>query len=454
MPCGITMQTTNHQPLITNFMASFVIAGGHRLSGDIYPQGAKNEVLQIICATLLTAEEVTVHNIPDILDVNNLIQLMRDMGVSVSKKGIDTYSFQAANIDFAYLESDAFLKKCSSLRGSVMLVGPMVARFGKAMISKPGGDKIGRRRLDTHFIGIQNLGADFVYNEERGIYEISAKQLHGSYMLLDEASVTGTANIVMAAVLAKGKTTIYNAACEPYVQQLCRMLNRMGAKIEGIASNLLTIEGVDELHGTEHTILPDMIEVGSFIGMAAMTRSELTIKNVSYENLGIIPDSFRRLGIKMEQWEDDIYVPAQETYQIESFIDGSIMTIADAPWPGLTPDLLSVLLVVATQAKGSVLIHQKMFESRLFFVDKLIDMGAQIILCDPHRAVVIGHDHGFKLRGGNMTSPDIRAGIALLIAAMSADGISRIHNIEQIDRGYQNIEGRLNALGARITRIE
>lgn len=411
-------------------------------------------MLQIICATLLTAEEVTVHNIPDILDVNNLIQLMRDMGVSVSKKGIDTYSFQAANIDFAYLESDAFLKKCSSLRGSVMLVGPMVARFGKAMISKPGGDKIGRRRLDTHFIGIQNLGANFVYNEERGIYEISAKQLHGSYMLLDEASVTGTANIVMAAVLAKGKTTIYNAACEPYVQQLCRMLNRMGAKIEGIASNLLTIEGVDELHGTEHTILPDMIEVGSFIGMAAMTRSELTIKNVSYENLGIIPDSFRRLGIKMEQWEDDIYVPAQETYQIESFIDGSIMTIADAPWPGLTPDLLSVLLVVATQAKGSVLIHQKMFESRLFFVDKLIDMGAQIILCDPHRAVVIGHDHGFKLRGGNMTSPDIRAGIALLIAAMSADGISRIHNIEQIDRGYQNIEGRLNALGARITRIE
>ena len=411
-------------------------------------------MLQIICATLLTAEEVTVHNIPDILDVNNLIQLMRDMGVSVSKKGIDTYSFQAADIDFAYLESDAFLKKCSSLRGSVMLVGPMVARFGKAMISKPGGDKIGRRRLDTHFIGIQNLGADFVYNEERGIYEISAKQLHGSYMLLDEASVTGTANIVMAAVLAKGKTTIYNAACEPYVQQLCRMLNRMGAKIEGIASNLLTIEGVDELHGTEHTILPDMIEVGSFIGMAAMTRSELTIKNVSYENLGIIPDSFRRLGIKMEQRGDDIYVPSQETYQIESFIDGSIMTIADAPWPGLTPDLLSVLLVVATQAKGSVLIHQKMFESRLFFVDKLIDMGAQIILCDPHRAVVIGHDHGFKLRGGNMTSPDIRAGIALLIAAMSADGISRIHNIEQIDRGYQNIEGRLNALGARITRIE
>ena len=434
-------------------MASFVIEGGHSLSGDIYPQGAKNEVLQIICATLLTAEEVTVHNIPDILDVNNLIQLMRDMGVNVSKKGIDTYSFQAANVDFAYLESDEFLKRCSSLRGSVMLVGPMVARFGKAMISKPGGDKIGRRRLDTHFIGIRNLGAEFVYNERREVYEISTRQLQGSYMLLDEASVTGTANIVMAVVLAKGKTTIYNAACEPYIQQLCRMLNRMGAKIEGIASNLLTIEGVDELHGTEHTVLPDMIEVGSFIGMAAMTKSELTIKNVSHENLGIIPDSFRRLGIKMEQRGDDIYVPAQDTYQIESFIDGSIMTIADAPWPGLTPDLLSVLLVVATQAKGSVLIHQKMFESRLFFVDKLIDMGAQIILCDPHRAVVIGHNHGFKLRGGNMTSPDIRAGIALLIAAMSADGISRIHNIEQIDRGYQNIEGRLNAIGARITRI-
>ena len=434
-------------------MASFVIEGGHRLSGDIYPQGAKNEVLQIICATLLTTEEVTVHNIPDILDVNNLIQLMRDMGVSVSKKGIDTYSFRAADVDLDYLESDSFLKKCSSLRGSVMLVGPMVARFGKAMISKPGGDKIGRRRLDTHFLGIQNLGADFAYNDKREIYEISAQQLKGAYMLLDEASVTGTANIIMAAVLAKGKTTIYNAACEPYVQQLCRMLNRMGAKIEGIASNLLTIEGVEELHGTDHTILPDMIEVGSFIGMAAMTQSELTIKNVSHENLGIIPDSFRRLGVKMEQRGDDIYVPAQETYQIESFIDGSIMTIADAPWPGLTPDLLSVMLVVATQAKGSVLIHQKMFESRLFFVDKLIDMGAQIILCDPHRAVVIGHDHGFKLRGGNMTSPDIRAGIALLIAAMSAEGSSRIHNIEQIDRGYQNIEGRLNAIGARITRI-
>lgn len=409
--------------------------------------------MQIICATLLTAEKVTVHNVPNILDVNNLIQLMRDMGVEVSKAGIATYTFQAARIDTAYLESDEFLKKCSSLRGSVMLVGPLLARFGKAVISKPGGDKIGRRRLDTHFIGIQRLGAGFSYNETAGTFEITANRLKGTYMLLDEASVTGTANIVMAAVRAEGKTTIYNAACEPYVQQLCRMLNRMGAKITGIASNLLTIEGVKELRGTEHTILPDMIEVGSFIGMAAMTASELTIRNVSYENLGIIPQCFRRLGIRLEQQGDDIYVPAQETYEIESFIDGSIMTIADAPWPGLTPDLLSVMLVVAIQAKGSVLIHQKMFESRLFFVDKLIDMGAQIILCDPHRAVVIGHNHGLRLHGGNMTSPDIRAGIALLIAAMSADGISRIHNIEQIDRGYQDIEGRLNAIGARITRI-
>lgn len=434
-------------------MASFIIEGGHRLNGDIYPQGAKNEVLQIVCATLLTSEEVVVHNIPDILDVNNLIQLLRDMGVTVEKRGVNTYSFQAAKIDFEYLESDEFLKKCSSLRGSVMLVGPLVARFGRALISKPGGDKIGRRRLDTHFVGIQNLGASFIYDEEREIYRIEADELCGRYMLLDEASVTGTANIVMAAVLAKGQTTIYNAACEPYLQQLCKMLNRMGARISGIASNLLVIEGVEALHGTEHTVLPDMIEVGSFIGMAVMTKSEITIKNVSYENLGIIPDSFRRLGIRLEQRGDDIFVPMQENYQIESFIDGSIMTIADAPWPGLTPDLLSIMLVVATQAKGSVLIHQKMFESRLFFVDKLIDMGAQIILCDPHRAVVIGHNHGFKLRGGNMISPDIRAGIALLIAAMSADGISRIHNIEQIDRGYQNIEGRLNAIGARITRI-
>ena len=434
-------------------MASFVIEGGHKLHGEITPEGAKTEVLQILCATLLTPEEVTVHNIPDILDVNNLIQLLREMGVKVSKKGLSSYSFQADAVDLNYLESDEFLKRCSSLRGSVMLVGPLVARFGKALISKPGGDKIGRRRLDTHFLGIQKLGANFHYDEERSVYQIEAKELKGTYMLLDEASVTGTANIVMAAVLAKGKTTIYNAACEPYLQQLCKMLNAMGARISGIASNLLTIEGVESLGGCTHTTLPDMIEVGSFIGMAAMTQSEITIKNVSYENLGIIPDSFRRLGIQMEQRGDDLFIPEQEHYQIESFMDGSIMTIADAPWPGLTPDLLSVMLVVATQAKGSVLIHQKMFESRLFFVDKLIDMGAQIILCDPHRAVVIGHDHNHHLRGGNMTSPDIRAGIALLIAAMSAEGSSRIHNIEQIDRGYQNIEHRLNALGARITRI-
>ena len=434
-------------------MSSFVIEGGHRLHGEITPQGAKNEVLQILCATLLTSEEVIVNNIPDILDVNNLIQLLREMGVKVSKLGLDSYSFKADNVDLNYLQSDEFLKKCSSLRGSVMLVGPMVARFGKAMISKPGGDKIGRRRLDTHFIGIQKLGADFRYDAERGVYEITGNNLKGTYMLLDEASVTGTANIVMTAVLAKGKTTIYNAACEPYLQQLCKMLNAMGAKISGIASNLLTIEGVETLGGCTHTVLPDMIEVGSFIGMAAMTGSEITIKNVSFENLGIIPDAFRRLGIKMEQRGDDLFIPEQDHYQIESFMDGSIMTIADAPWPGLTPDLLSVILVVATQAKGSVLIHQKMFESRLFFVDKLIDMGAQIILCDPHRAVVIGHDHEFHLRGGNMISPDIRAGIAMLIAAMSAEGTSRIHNIEQIDRGYQNIEQRLNALGARITRI-
>ena len=434
-------------------MASFVIEGGHRLSGEIHPQGAKNEVLQIICATLLTAEEVTVNNIPDILDVNNLIQLMRDMGVTVAKTGVDSYSFKAANVDLAYLESDNFLKKCSSLRGSVMLIGPMVARFGKAMISKPGGDKIGRRRLDTHFIGIQNLGADFTYNEEREIYEISAEELKGTSMLLDEASVTGTANIVMAAVLAKGKTTIYNAACEPYLQQLCKMLNRMGAKISGIASNLLTIEGVEELHGTDHTVLPDMIEVGSFIGMAAMTGSEITIKNTGYDKLGIIPDAFRRLGITVEQRGDDIYIPRHDSYEIDTFIDGSIMTIADAPWPGLTPDLLSVFLVVATQSVGSVLIHQKMFESRLFFVDKLIDMGAQIILCDPHRATVIGLGNRFKLRGSTMVSPDIRAGIALLIAAMSAEGTSTIHNIDQIDRGYQGIDKRLNQIGARITRI-
>lgn len=434
-------------------MASFVIEGGHKLHGEITPQGAKNEVLQILCATLLTSEEVVVNNIPDILDVNNLIQLLREIGVKVSKLGMDAYSFKADQVDLDYLQSDEFLKKCSSLRGSVMLVGPLVARFGKAVIAKPGGDKIGRRRLDTHFVGIQKLGAHFHYDVERGIYRITADELKGTYLLLDEASVTGTANIVMTAVLAKGKTTIYNAACEPYLQQLCKMLNAMGARISGIASNLLTIEGVETLGGCTHTVLPDMIEVGSFIGMAAMTGSEITIKNVSFENLGIIPDAFRRLGIKMEQQGDDLFIPEQEHYQIESFMDGSIMTIADAPWPGLTPDLLSVILVVATQAKGSVLIHQKMFESRLFFVDKLIDMGAQIILCDPHRAVVIGHDHQFPLRGGNMVSPDIRAGIAMLIAAMSAEGSSRIHNIEQIDRGYQNIEQRLNALGARITRI-
>lgn len=435
-------------------MASFVIEGGYKLHGEITPQGAKNEVLQVVCATLLTDEEVTISNIPNILDVNNLIQLLRDMGVKVSKKSVDTYSFQADDVDLSYLESEEFLTRCSRLRGSVMLVGPLVARFGRAMIAKPGGDKIGRRRLDTHFLGIQKLGASFNYDAAKGVFTITSNQLKGTYMLLDEASVTGTANIVMAAVLAEGKTTIYNAACEPYLQQLCKMLNRMGAKISGIASNLLTIEGVKSLKGCTHHVLPDMIEVGSFIGMAAMTSSEITIKNVSYDNLGIIPDSFRRLGIRLEQRGDDIFIPQQDHYEIESFIDGSIMTIADAPWPGLTPDLLSVMLVVATQAKGSVLIHQKMFESRLFFVDKLIDMGAQIILCDPHRAVVIGHDHNFRLRGGNMTSPDIRAGIALLIAALSAEGISRIHNIEQIDRGYQNIEQRLTALGARITRIE
>ena len=435
-------------------MASFVIEGGHKLHGEIIPQGAKNEVLEVICATLLTDEEVIISNIPNILDVNNLIQLLRDMGVKVKKQNADTYAFRADAVNFDYLESDDFLARCSRLRGSVMLVGPLVARFGRAVISKPGGDKIGRRRLDTHFLGIQKLGADFQYDNQRGTFRILAKRLKGTYMLLDEASVTGTANIVMAAVLAEGKTTIYNAACEPYIQQLCRMLNRMGAHIEGIASNLLTIEGVKTLKGCTHHVLPDMIEVGSFIGMAAMTGSEITIKNVSYENLGIIPDSFRRLGIRLQQHGDDIFVPCQEHYEIESFIDGSIMTIADAPWPGLTPDLLSVMLVVATQAKGSVLIHQKMFESRLFFVDKLIDMGAQIILCDPHRAVVIGHDRTFRLRGGNMTSPDIRAGIALLIAALDAEGISRIHNIEQIDRGYQYIEQRLSALGARITRIE
>ncbi len=434
-------------------MSSFVIEGGCRLCGEIVPQGAKNEALEVICAVLLTSEKITIHNIPDILDVNNLIQLLRDMQVKVERLSSDTYSFIADDIDLDYLKTDDFLRKSTSLRGSVMIVGPLVARFGKALIPQPGGDKIGRRRLDTHFVGIQKLGATFKYNPGRQLYEIEAGRLTGTYMLLDEASVTGTANILMASVLARGTTTIYNAACEPYLQQLCAMLNRMGAQISGVGSNLLTIEGVESLGGTTHTILPDMIEVGSFIGMAAMTASDITIKNTGYEKLGIIPESFRRLGITVEKQGDDIHIPTHETYQIETFIDGSIMTIADAPWPGLTPDLLSVLLVVATQAVGSVLIHQKMFESRLFFVDKLIDMGAQIILCDPHRATVIGLGNRFKLRGSNMISPDIRAGIALLIAAMSAEGTSHIHNIDQIDRGYQEIDKRLNSIGARITRL-
>ncbi|MDY4512535.1 MAG: UDP-N-acetylglucosamine 1-carboxyvinyltransferase [Paludibacteraceae bacterium] len=433
-------------------MASFIIEGGHKLHGAITPQGAKNEALQVICATVLTDEEVVIDNIPDILDVNNLIQLLRDMGVDVERLDKGKYRFCARTLDEQFLNSDLFLQRCAKLRGSVMLIGPLMARLGHVTYAKPGGDKIGRRRLDTHFVGIQKLGADLTYNSQKQAYELAADKLKGTYMLLDEASVTGTANIVMAAVAAEGTTTIYNAACEPYLQQLCKLLNKMGAKISGVASNLLTIEGVKTLHGTTHHILPDMIDVGSFVGMAAMTGSELTIKNVSYHNLGIIPDSFRRLGIRLEQRGDDIYIPAQASYEIESFIDGSILTLADAPWPGLTPDLLSVLLVVATQAKGSVLIHQKMFESRLFFVDKLIDMGAQIILCDPHRAVVIGHDHKIRLRPNNMTSPDIRAGIALLIAAMSADGVSRIDHIDQIDRGYEDIENRLNALGAKIKR--
>ena len=433
-------------------MPSFLVEGGHRLKGTICPQGAKNEVLQILCAVLLTPDEVTVQNVPDILDVRNLIDMLAKLGVKVQNTAPGCWSFKAESIDRSYAESMDFVAKSAGLRGSVMLLGPLLARLGHATVSKPGGDKIGRRRVDTHIKGFQALGATFVLNEERGYYELKADRLKGTYMLLDEASVTGTANIIMAAVLADGVTTIYNAACEPYVQQLCRMLTRMGARIDGIGSNLLTITGVKELHGTSHKVLPDMIEVGSFIGMAAMTQSEITIKDVSYQNLGIIPESFARLGIMMEQRGDDIYIPAQEHYQIDSFIDGSIMTLADAPWPGLTPDLLSVLLVTATQAKGSVLIHQKMFESRLFFVDKLIDMGAQVILCDPHRVVVIGHDRQFPLTARRMSSPDIRAGIALLIAAMSAKGTSRIDNIGQIDRGYQNIDGRLNALGAKITR--
>lgn len=434
-------------------MASFVIEGGHRLSGTITPQGAKNEALQVVCATLLTSEKVTIHNIPDILDVNNLIILLSDMGVKVDHPAPGTYTFQADDVNLDYLETDEFIKRSASLRGSVMIVGPLVARFGSALIPKPGGDKIGRRRLDTHFTGIQKLGADFIYDQDRQLYEVKTKGLKGTYMLLDEASVTGTANILMASVLAEGKTTIYNAACEPYLQQLSKMLISMGAKIGGLASNLLQIEGIESLGGCEHTILPDMIEIGSFIGMAAMTSSDIRINNVSFDNLGIIPDAFRRLGIVLNQEGDDIHVPAQEMYTIDTFIDGSILTVSDAPWPGLTPDLLSVFLVIATQANGSVLIHQKMFESRLFFVDKLIDMGAQIILCDPHRATVIGSAKRFPLRAATMSSPDIRAGIALLIAAMSAEGTSRIHNIEQIDRGYEDVDKRLNALGARITRI-
>ena len=440
-------------------MASFIIEGGHALSGTIIPQGAKNEALQVICATLLTSEKVTIHNIPVIRDVQNLIQLLRDIGVKVTPSKTDgdndshSYTFQADTLNLDYLQSDGFVQKCAQLRGSVMMIGPLLARMGKAVVAKPGGDKIGRRRLDTHFLGFERLGAHFCHVAERDIYEISAQRLRGNYMLLDEASVTGTANIIMAAVLAKGTTTIYNAACEPYVQQLCWLLNRMGAHIRGIASNLLVIDGVDSLHGAQHRVLPDMIEVGSFIGMAAMVGDGIRIKDVSLKNLGIIPSTFRRMGIRIGEEKDDLFIPRMRHYEIQSFIDGTIMTLADAPWPGLTPDLLSVLITVATQARGSVLFHQKMFESRLFFVDKLIDMGAQIILCDPHRAVVVGHDRTLQLRGGRMSSPDIRAGIALLIAAMSAKGSSRIDNIEQIDRGYENIETRLNALGAKIERI-
>ena len=434
-------------------MESFIIEGGRQLRGTITPQGAKNEALEVICATLLTGEEVRIKNIPNILDVNNLILLLQDMGVKVTKASTDEFVFQADELHLDYLESDEFVKKCSSLRGSVLMIGPLLSRYHRAVVAKPGGDKIGRRRLDTHFLGFRSLGATFERIEGRDVYALHADRLEGRDMLLDEASVTGTANIIMAAVLAEGTTTIYNAACEPYIQQLCRMLNSMGAKISGIASNLLTIVGVDSLHDTTHTILPDMIEIGSFIGMAAMVGDGIRIDNVSLKNLGIIPDAFRRLGVQIQEEGDSLYIPHHDHYEIDSFIDGTIMTLADAPWPGLTPDLLSVLLVVATQARGSVLVHQKMFESRLFFVDKLIDMGAQIILCDPHRAVVVGHDHQKRLRPGRMTSPDIRAGIALLIAAMSASGISRIDNIAQIDRGYESIERRLNALGANIQRV-
>lgn len=436
-------------------MGTFQIEGGHPLSGSIQPQGAKNEALQILCAVLLTSEEVVINNIPDIVDVNKLITLLKNLGVKIQKIKKGSYSFQSDELDLDYLESESFKTEGSGLRGSIMIVGPLLGRFGKGYIPRPGGDKIGRRRLDTHFDGFVKLGAKFRYNKEERFYGVEAPEgLTGNYMLLEEASVTGTANIIMAAVWAKGKTTIYNAACEPYLQQLCKMLNSMGAKIEGIGSNLLTIEGVDSFTGCEHTILPDMIEIGSWIGLAAMTKSEITIKNVSWENLGIIPNTFRKLGIQIEKKGDDIFIPAhKDGYEVQNFIDGSIMNISDAPWPGFTPDLLSILLVVATQARGSVLIHQKMFESRLFFVDKLIDMGAKIILCDPHRATVIGHDFQSDLRSTTMTSPDIRAGVSLLIAAMSAKGTSIIHNIEQIDRGYENIDERLRAIGAKITRI-
>ena len=433
-------------------MESFIIEGGHPLSGTITPQGAKNEALEVISATLLTSEPVTISNVPDILDVNNLIQLLKDIGVKVTSERKGVFTFQADQIDLGFLSSDEYIRKCSALRGSVLLMGPLLGRFGKASEAEPGGDKIGRRRLDTHFLGFKNLGAKFISDDERKVFTIEAKHLKGTYMLLDEASVTGTANIIMASVFAEGTTTIYNAACEPYIQQLCHLLNSMGANISGIASNLITIVGVKSLHGAEHRILPDMIEVGSFIGMAAMVGEGIRIKDCAVRELGVIPDAFRRLGVKIKQEGDDLVIPKQAHYVVDSFIDGTIMTLADAPWPGLTPDLLSVLIVVATQARGSVLVHQKMFESRLFFVDKLIDMGAQIILCDPHRCVIVGHDNKKQLRAGRMTSPDIRAGIALLIAALGAKGTSRIDNIAQIDRGYEDIEARLNALGAHIRR--
>lgn len=434
-------------------MESFIIEGGRPLRGTITPQGAKNEALEVIAAVLLTPDPIRITNIPDILDVNNLIRLLQDVGVKVMRNGKGDFTFQADELNLEFLASDEYVKKCAALRGSVLMMGPLLARFGKAVVAEPGGDKIGRRRLDTHFLGFKNLGAEFNSDDERHVYNIEAERLHGTYMLLDEASVTGTANVVMAAVLAEGTTTIYNAACEPYIQQLCHLLNAMGANISGIASNLLTIVGVEKLHGATHRILPDMIEVGSFIGMAAMVGDGIRIKDCAVKQLGVIPDAFRRLGVQIEVDGDDLYIPHQSHYVVDSFIDGSIMTLADAPWPGLTPDLLSVLIVVATQARGSVLVHQKMFESRLFFVDKLIDMGAQIILCDPHRCVIVGHDRDKQLRAGRMSSPDIRAGIALLIAALGAKGTSRIDNIAQIDRGYEDIEARLNALGAKISRV-